>query len=154
LVVSDLSQHPGFAPALVDGFFAEWPDWCGLVGRPVVESIFDAGANGSLPLILVAHAGGEPLGTVALRSYFAEEPMAETPWVRQLFVFPRFRGRGVDRALAEAVEQRARDIGYTRLYAATHRIGRLLVRRGWKVFATLEHEDGPMEWLAKVISAR
>jgi GNAT superfamily N-acetyltransferase len=151
LVVSDLSRHPGFVPALVDGFFAEWPDWCTRVGRPVVESIFASPPGGGLPAILVAHEGLEPLGTVALRPWFAEEPMAQTPWVRQFFVFPRLRGRGIDRALSAAVEQHARALGYERLYAATNRIERLLVRRGWKVFHVIEHEDGPMAWLEKVI---
>ena len=151
MVVADLAQHPRFLPALVDGFFAEWPEWCSRVGRPVVESSFAAGPAGSLPVILVAHDGGRPLGTVALRPWFAEEPMAQTPWVRQFFVFPRMRGRGVDRALSAAVEQRAREMGYKRLYAATNRIERLLVRRGWKAFHTIEHEDGPMAWLEKVI---
>lgn len=151
MVVSDLSQHPRFVPALVDGFFAEWPDWCARVGRPVVESIFVSSGDGGLPAILVAHEGLEPLGTVALRPYFAEEPMAQTPWVRQFFVFPRVRGRGVDRALAAAVERRARELGHARLYAATNRIERLLVRRGWEVFDTIEHEGRPMAWLRKVI---
>jgi GNAT superfamily N-acetyltransferase len=152
--VSDLRGHPGFVPALVDAFFDEWPQWCHRVGRPGVESIFEADPGGGLPSILVAHERGEPLGTVALRPFFAEEPMPESPWVRQLLVFPRYRGRGVDRALIAAVERRARDLGHTRLYAATHRIERLLARRGWETFATVEHEEGPMAWLTKAISAR
>jgi GNAT superfamily N-acetyltransferase len=152
--ISNLSRHPGFVPALVDGFFDEWPEWCGRVGRPVVASIFEPGADGDLPLVLVAHENGEPLGTVALRPWFGEEPMAQTPWVRQFFVFPRCRGRGVDRLLAAAVEDAARGLGYETLYAATNRIERLLARRGWRVFATIEHEGRPMAWMRKAISAR
>ena len=151
MVVTDLSRHPEFVSALVDGFFAEWPDWCGRVGRETVESIFVAGRQGELPLVLVAHDGAQPLGTIALRPYFAEEPMGETPWVRQFFVFPRFRGRGVDRQLAAAVEERARQMGYVRLYAATNRIERLLARRGWHAFATVAHEEGTMAWMQKAI---
>ena len=151
MVVADLSLYPAFIPRLVDGFFTEWPEWCTRVGRPVVESIFVAGAPGTLPVILVAHEGGEPLGTVALRPYFGEEPMAETPWVRQLFVFPLHRGRGCDRLLTGAIERRAHEMGYTRLYAATNRIERLLRRRGWETFATVEHEGRPMAWMRRVI---
>ena len=151
MVVSDLDRHPHFLPALVDGFFAEWPEWCDRVGRDVVRSIFEAGPAGSLPVILVAHAGDEPLGTVALRAYFGEEAIPETPWVRQFLVFPRHRGRGVDRALSAAIERRALDLGYPMLYAATNRIERLLRRRGWEVFRTIEHEGRPMAWMRKPI---
>jgi GNAT superfamily N-acetyltransferase len=105
-------------------------------------------------VILVAHEGAEAMGTVALRAFFAEDPIAQTPWVRQLLVLPRHRGRGVDRLLLAAVEERARALGYGRLYAATHRIERLLARRGWESFASVDHEEGPLAWMTKVIAAR
>ena len=152
MLVEHLSRHPAFIPTLVDGFFAEWPEWCARVGRPVVASIFEAGAGGSLPVILVAHEGGEALGTVALRPYFGDEPMEHTPWVRQFFVFPRHRGRGVDRALGRAVEQEARRLGFASLFAATNRIEKLLARRGWEAFEVVDHEGRPMAWLRKPIS--
>lgn len=155
MVVADLSLHPRFIPLLADAFFAEWPQWCGRVGRAAVESIFASGPGGGLPLVLVACQRGAPVGTVALRPYFAEEPMPETPWVRQLLVLPAHRGLGIDRALVAAIEERARALGYPRLYAATNRIERLLARRGWEAFRSIEHEDGPMAWLKKdIISAR
>ena len=152
MAVSDLALHPGFIPALVDGFFAEWPEWCTRVGRPVVEDIFACGPDGSLPVVLVAHRDGEPLGTIALRPWYGNEPMDETPWVRQLFVFPRHRGHGIDRALIGAIERAARALGFTRLYAATNRIEPLLVRRGWEVFQRIEHEGRPMAWLRYELS--
>ena len=154
MVVSDLSLHPRFIPQLADGFFAEWPEWCTRVGRSEVESIFAAGARGPLPVVLVAHDRDEVAGTVALRPYFGDEPMPETPWVRQFFVFPRHRGRGVDRLLGAAIEQRAREMGYDRLFAATNRIEPLLRRRGWEAFRTVEHEGAPMVWMSKIIGVR
>jgi GNAT superfamily N-acetyltransferase len=149
LVVSPLSDHPGFIPVLADAFAREWPAWAERVGRAGVESIFVPGAGGELPIVLVAHAVGRPLGTIALRPYFAEEPMPESPWVRQLYVFPEHRGRGVDRALCDAIEDAARARGFRTLHAATNRIERLLARRGWRVRRRVEHEGEPMAWLAK-----
>ena len=151
MVVSDLSLHPRFIPQLADGFFAEWPEWCARVGRAEVESIFVSGAEGALPVVLVAHDAAGAAGTVALRAFFGEEPIPETPWVRQFFVFPRHRGRGVDRLLGAAIEQRARQMGYERLYAATNRIEPLLARRGWRAFRTIEHEGKPMVWMGKLL---
>ena len=143
-VVSDLSAHPQFVPALADAFFTEWPEWCARVGRPAVEAIFQCGAGGSLPVVLVAHEGDRLLGTIALRPYFAEEPMEETPWVRQLLVLPAHRGGGVYPALARAVEERARAMGFRNLHAATNRIEPLLLRRGWRLLRRVEHDGESM----------
>jgi GNAT superfamily N-acetyltransferase len=147
--VDPIGDREDWARALADGFAAEWPEWCARVGRDALEAIFEPGRDGALPVILVAHAGGRPLGTVALRPYFAEEPMPETPWVRQLYVFPAHRGRGVFPALERAVEAAARDRGFATLYAATNRIERLLERRGWRACRRALHEGEPMTWLAR-----
>lgn len=103
-------------------------------------------------MILVAHDGREPLGTIALREYCADDPMPESPWVRQLYVFARHRGRGIDRLLIGAIEDAARERGFTTVHAATNRIETLLVRRGWSVFRRVDHEGEPMAWLAKSLN--
>jgi len=152
LVVDDLSSHPAFAPRLVDAFFAEWPEWCTRVGRGAVERIFVAGDP--LPAILVALEGDTLLGTIALRPYFADDAMPETPWVRQLLVLPPHRGRGVDRALIAAIARRAHRLGFAHLHAATNRIERLLVRRGWEAFARVERDGEKFAWLRMPLSPR
>lgn len=152
LVVSPLSEHSRFVPLLADAFAREWPDWAARIGRAAVDAIFESGAAGGLPLVLVAHDGTVPLGTIALRAWFADEPMPETPWVRQLYVFARHRGRGVDRALMAAATEHARRLGYVTLYAATNRIEPLLVRRGWEVFRRVDHHGEPLAWLRKAVS--
>jgi GNAT superfamily N-acetyltransferase len=102
-----------------------------------------------MPVVLVAHERDGPVGTIALRAWFADEPMPETPWVRQLYVFPRHRGRGVGSALIHAIEQRAAALGFARLYVATTRIEPFLTSRGWEVFRRIEHAGEPMAWLRK-----
>jgi N-acetylglutamate synthase-like GNAT family acetyltransferase len=99
----------------------------------------------------VAHHRGAPLGTIGLRPWFAEEPMPETPWVRGLLVFPEYRGGAVFLALASAVERYARAQGISCLYAGTTSIERLLTRRGWQPFRSIEHQGAPMTWLRKVL---
>jgi GNAT superfamily N-acetyltransferase len=101
--------------------------------------------------VFVAHDGECPLGTVSLRSWFAEEPMAETPWVRGLLVLPPYRGGAVFRALEAAVESEARRRGFNYLHASTTAIERLLQRRGWEVFRRIDHHGEPMAWLRKPI---
>jgi len=151
-VIADLVSQPHFLPEIADAFEAEWPDWCKSVGRAHLESIFRSGPPDELPVVLVAFDGATLLGTIALRPWFAEEWMSESPWVRQLLVLPAYRGRGIDRLLGAAVEERAATMGFEHLYAATNRIEPLLARRGWEVFARIEHDGAPMAWLKKKIN--
>ena len=103
ITVGRLDRSARFIPRLADAFAAEWPDWARSVSRAELEAIFANGVEGGLPVVLVAYDGDRVLGTVALRPWFGEEAMPETPWVRQFYVLPEYRGRGIDRLLAAAV---------------------------------------------------
>lgn len=60
--------------------------------------------------LLLAMEGGEPVGCVALR------PMdRETCEMKRVYVRPEWRSRGVGRALAEAIVDAARRIGYRKM---------------------------------------
>ena len=58
--------------------------------------------------LLLATHDGQPAGCVALR-----EIDADTCEMKRMFVYTQFQGKGVGRALAEAVIQEARSIGYS-----------------------------------------
>jgi GNAT superfamily N-acetyltransferase len=152
ITVGRLDRYPRFVPLLADAFAAEWPDWARTVSRRELEGIFESGAEGELPVVLAASEGERVLGTIALRPWFADEAMPETPWVRQLYVLPEHRGRGVDRVLGAAIADEARALGFPCFYAATNRIERLLTRRGWELYRRIEHDGAPMAWLRKVLS--
>ena len=138
-------------PVLADAFEREWPEWTRGVSRAGLEAIFAGGAQGELPIVLAAIEDERVLGTIALRRWFGDDAMDESPWVRQLFVLPEYRGRGVDRLLGAAVVDQARMLGLPCLYAATNRIERLLARRGWELYRHVEHDGQPMAWLRKKI---
>jgi GNAT superfamily N-acetyltransferase len=149
--VDSIARHRDYVAILADAFAAEWPEWASRVSRDEIVAGFAPGAPQGLPLVLVAHDGERPLGTIALRHWFAEEPMEHSPWVRGLLVLPAYRGGAVFRALEAAIEAEAVTLGFEYLHAATTRIEPLLVRRGWEVFRRIDHEGEPMAWLHKRI---
>jgi len=60
--------------------------------------------------LLLAQCEGETVGCVALRQI--GEDLCE---MKRLFVRPAFRGRGIGKALAQAIVEQARRIGYKRM---------------------------------------
>ena len=151
LVVEPLAHHPHLIPRLCEAFACEWPEWAASVSRAGLEACFASAPDGGLPIVFVALVGGEPAGTIALRPWFAEEPMQESPWVRGLLVLPEHRGGVVFRALESAVERYAHACGFPVLHAGTTSIERLLARHGWHVFRRIDHQGHAMAWLKKPV---
>jgi GNAT superfamily N-acetyltransferase len=137
---------------LADAFAAEWPEWARSLRREALEAQFISAKGASLPLILVAHDGDRAVGTVALRAWFGEEAMAETPWVRGFWVRRDRRGRGIGRQLLVAVEHEAWVRGYRRLHVATTTLETTFVHHGFKAFRRLDHGNEPMTWMRKDLS--
>ena len=67
---------------------------------------------------LVVSAGGEPVGTVALRRH-EEDPTGATAELKRLYVRAVHRRRGHARRILHLAEERARSLGYRRLVLET-----------------------------------
>ena len=71
----------------------------------------------ALPLTIVA-LNDETKLPVAMASLWekdGQEWKAYTPWIASVFVHPRFRGRGIAKALVARLEDEARRLGYETL---------------------------------------
>ena len=89
----------------------------GLIDRYFDPVLFEA-ELGALPgkfsrptgRLLIAHDQDRAAGCVALRDLGAG-----TCEMKRMFVYPDFHGKGIGRALAEAIIGHAKEIGYTRM---------------------------------------
>jgi GNAT superfamily N-acetyltransferase len=83
--------------------------------------------------VLVAKADGEPIGTCLLVESEVEPNHDVSPWLAGLFVVPERRRKGAGAVLVRAVEDQARQRGFSRLYLYTSDAVGFYERLGWEV---------------------
>jgi GNAT superfamily N-acetyltransferase len=77
---------------------------------------------------MVAESAGELLGLTHYLFHRSTIQIEPSCYLQDLFTLPAARGRGVGRALIEAVYERARLVGVTRVYWHTHETNLVAMR--------------------------
>ena len=95
-------------------------------------------ADQSRGVALVAKADGESIGTCLLVESEIEPNHDVSPWLAGLFVAPEHRRKGAGAVLVRAIEDRARQRGFSRLYLYTTGAVGFYTRLGWEV---LDHTN-------------
>jgi predicted N-acetyltransferase YhbS len=90
-------------------------------------------ADQSRGVALVAKADGETIGTCLLVESEIEPNHDVSPWLAGLFVAPEHRRKGAGVVLVRAIEDQARQRGFSRLYLYTTGAVGFYMRLGWKV---------------------
>lgn len=132
-----LADHPEAVPELVSWFEHEWAPYYGTNGPGDAEGDLRASCSRrELPLALVALFGEQLVGTAALKQESVTTHRHLTPWLAALLVAPEFRRKGIGGRLVAAVEDTARQLGFTSLYVGTGAGSatseRVLRARGWE----------------------
>ena len=133
MIIEDLGAHRECINTIARWHFDQWGPLTGADSLDqYVRMLEQSAGSDSVPCVLVALAGAEPLGSASLvRCDMAIRPEL-TPWLAQLFVTPASRGRGVGAALVNAVARRAERCGFKRLYLYTSgELPRYYERLGW-----------------------
>ena len=101
--VSRLCEVSSFAPALAEAHAREWGHLYAHWNQETALADFRLERAGSdLPTTWVAHyPAGILLGSVSLVLDDLPGHPGLNPWLASLFVFPRFRGRGLGRVLTQ-----------------------------------------------------
>jgi GNAT superfamily N-acetyltransferase len=111
--------------------------------------------NDAIPMIFIAIAGEEPVGSVSLVAHDLPERRDLWhlwPWLSGLYVLPEYRGRGVGRALVARVEAQARSMGVVRLYLYTAQASGLYDQLGWDVIGEDVQADAAVTIMAKRVA--
>jgi GNAT superfamily N-acetyltransferase len=130
--ISDLRQQRHFFDAVADRIWRAWWEPNGyplddIRGR-VEENLRDT----PIPLALVAHDGGNFLGTASVIASDLDERPDLTPWIAAVWVEEPARGHGVGAALVDTAARACFNLGFPRAYlCARPRMTGFYERLGW-----------------------
>jgi len=118
--MEDLSEHIDFIPLLTEWHFKQWGDMTGALTESGYESLlFTHVSTQEIPLTLVAVENDKLLGSVNIVECDMSARSELRPWLAQLYVHPRERGRCIGPALVQAAVARTRKLGFDYLYLYT-----------------------------------
>lgn len=133
LLIRHLAGHPEALPVLKQWFETEWVEYYGPAGPGDAEQDLIAySSREKLPVGLVAFCEGQLCGIAALKPESISTYKHLYPWAAAGFVVPRFRRRGIGASLVSALEDVARDLGYSTIYCGTSTAIGLLKRNKWQ----------------------
>ena len=135
----------------------EWYyNWLGIKNNESIEEIkctFEHSlCKNKLPQTFVALIDGEPAGMYQLSMSDDLNSRPDLyPWLINVYVDEKFRGRNVARELMNTVKENAKELGLTELYLYTKHVG-LYEKFGWKFIEEVKtfKDDSPVERLYKL----
>ena len=140
--IAFLVDHLEAIPTLTDWFQAQWPAY--YAERPaadIAQDFYSEAKQDGLSVRLLAFAGGELAGTIALCDRATHLSPEYHPGLGGLLVVARHRGRGIGTALVRAGLHLAQEQGYERIYATTVTARGILERLGWTLVQMVSHGD-------------
>ena len=131
-------------------------NWLGIKNNESIEEIkctFEHSlCKDKLPQTFVALIDAEPAGMYQLSMSDDLNSRPDLyPWLINVYVDEKFRGRNVARELMNTVKENAKELGLTELYLYTKHIG-LYEKFGWKFIEEVKtfKDDSPVERLYKL----
>lgn len=151
--IKHLADCPETIPQIAGWLYQEWgrfnPGASVERGIQRLEQRLD---RDHVPLTLVAHADGQPVGTVSLVDCDMDTRPDLSPWLASLYVLPEHRRRGVGKALVEALVREARRLGIGSLYLFTYGEEAFYARLGWQKFEDCNYQGREVVIMRKTVT--
>jgi predicted N-acetyltransferase YhbS len=148
-----LGDHRELIPVLAGWIYEEWSYLYPGTTLLDFEGLFLERINKkSLPLTFVAIEAGEPIGTVSLKAFDMETKSELTPWITSLHVAEPWRRRGIGSSLVKAIEQKAAELGFRKLFLFTTvdaHVDPFYKRLGWSVKERTTYHSYPVILMEK-----
>ncbi|MBS0287546.1 MAG: GNAT family N-acetyltransferase [Proteobacteria bacterium] len=114
--IAYLKDYPQHLPLVAQWIFNEWGHLNPGASLEKAKAKLSAHLNkDTLPITFIALENNQPVGTCSLRINDGIRQEL-TPWLGSLYVSPTVRGRGLGEKLIESVINKARNMGYPKLY--------------------------------------
>ncbi|MEK9629997.1 MAG: GNAT family N-acetyltransferase, partial [Nitrospinota bacterium] len=128
-----LCNVPFAISVLKELFIKEWEPWYCSNGRGNAEADLLACCNQyEVPMAFVALKDEDQvLGTAALKPRLDGINLDYGPWLGAVLVGKQYRGNGIGTMLINAIESKARSLGFQVIYTSTNSATSILTRRGW-----------------------
>ncbi len=127
-----LFDRPEHIPALAAWLHGQWGHlYPGSTLEARIKRL-EARRTRAVPLTLVAHEDGKPLGTASLIENDLETRPDLQPWLASVFVPAEGRGRGVGGALVRRVMEACRELGFPEFYLWTPDRAAFYRKLGWE----------------------
>lgn len=141
LRIAPRASHPEVLSELGAWFEEEWPSYYGAGGPGDAHADLRAYSNSvGLPFGVVAFVNGSLCGAAVLKADSIASHTHLSPWAAGGLVRRDLRGRGIGQQLVFALEERAKTMGFDRIYCATGTAEGLLKRSGWSLSERIIHE--------------
>lgn len=132
MTIDLLLDFPEYIPALAERLHRQWGHLRPQATLEDRRRRLESQTRDSLPLTLVAHEDGAPLGTASI----VVDDMATrpdlTPWMASVLVFAEHRKRGIGGALVREIMKTASARKYPVLYLWTPDKENFYARLGWE----------------------
>jgi len=152
LKIVPLVERPDLVDQVAAWGFAEWGH---LTPGQTLQSRTGevrAGANADrVPIVLVALDDDDAIVGTASLVFDDLEGDPRNPWLANVFVPDDHRGEGIASALVDAIEVRARRLGYATLYLFTTSAAQLYARLGWSALEQREHRGEHIQVMEKAL---
>ena len=136
-----LSDHPYLIPTVAKWRWEEWGHRDADGSLATWTAALEAHCQRSqIPLTLIAFEGDQPVGLVSLVLHDMDTRKDLSPWLPGLYVRPLFRSLGIASSLIQTLGEKARDLGYEKLFLYTYSAPGLYEKLGWEAIKKEDYQ--------------